>query len=272
MNSNILMYEGITENIIAIKVNQSYKENMTEIELYDITRGFWKVDIKKAQQADYAISVYKGTIIEVYKIEKWLPAGLIKRTTLPEAEVPKGRYGFDGEIAEKEIRDKYIGKSIATKGAYPINYFLPLIEEAQKIEEEISFLNVEGESKKAIINVRVNQGKFRELLINRYNKCCLCNIKKHELLIASHIKPWVESKPKEKLDVDNGFLMCPNHDKIFDKGYITFDDDGKIIISEELTENDKMCLNFNSRMRLNVDLTDGNKKYLKFHRENVFIG
>lgn len=143
-----------------------------------------------------------------------------------------------------------------------------IIEEAQKIEEEISSLDIEGETKKAIINVRVNQGKFRELLLNRYNQCCLCNVRNHELLIASHIKPWIESEPKEKVDVNNGFLMCPNHDKLFDKGYITFDDDGKIIISDRLTKNDRAFLNVDSRRQ--IELTEGNKKYLKFHRENVF--
>lgn len=110
-------------------------------------------------------------------------------------------------------------------------------EAAQKIEKEISSLNVEGASKKAIINVRVNQGIFRDELLKRYNKCCLCGMENHTLLIASHIKPWAESGPKEKLDIDNGFLMCPNHDRVFDKGYIIFDDDGKIIISDRLTEN-----------------------------------
>lgn len=145
-----------------------------------------------------------------------------------------------------------------------------VIEEAQKIEEEISSLNVDGASKKAIINVRVNQGIFRDKLLKRYNQCCLCGVENHTLLIASHIKPWVESEPKEKLDVDNGFLMCPNHDKLFDKGYITFDDDGKIIISERLTENDRVFLNVNSRMHIHIELTERNKKYLKFHRENVF--
>ena len=143
-----------------------------------------------------------------------------------------------------------------------------VIEKAQKIEEEISSLNVEGASKKAIINARVNQGIFRDLLLKRYNRCCLCGVENHTLLIASHIKPWAESKPKEKLDADNGFLMCPNHDRIFDKGYITFDDDGKIIISDRLTENDRVFLNVDSRMH--IELTESNKKYLKFHRENVF--
>lgn len=142
------------------------------------------------------------------------------------------------------------------------------IETAKKIEEEIASLNIDGESRKAIVNVRVNQGKFRGDLLERYNRCCLCGMKNPELLIASHIKPWAESEPKEKVDVDNGFLMCPNHDKLFDKGYITFDDDGKIIISDKLTENDKVFLNIDSRMH--IKLTKSNKKYLKFHRENIF--
>lgn len=101
-------------------------------------------------------------------------------------------------------------------------------EKAKEIEEEISSLNVDGASQKAIVNVRVNQDIFRNYLLKRYKRCCLCGVKNPTLLIASHIKPWAESEAKEKLDVDNGFLMCPNHDKIFDKGYITFDDDGKI--------------------------------------------
>ncbi len=109
---------------------------------------------------------------------------------------------------------------------------------------------------------------FRDLLLNRYNRCCLCDVKAPALLIASHIKPWAESEPKEKLDVDNGFLMCPNHDKLFDKGYITFDDNDKIIISDKLIENDKELLNVDSRKH--IELTEDNKKYLKFHRENVF--
>lgn len=142
------------------------------------------------------------------------------------------------------------------------------IEKAKKIEEEIVSLNVDGASQKAIVNVRVNQEIFRNYLLKRYNRCCLCGVENPALLIASHIKPWVESEPKEKLDVDNGFLMCPNHDRIFDKGYITFDDDGKIIISDRLTENDRVFLNVNSRMH--IELTESNKKYLKFHRENVF--
>mgnify|MGYP001056102426 FL=1 len=91
MNSNVLKDGDITENIIAFKVNNSYKENMPKTELYDITRGCWRISYKMAQYADYAFSVYKGTIKEVYKIEKWLRAEELQRTTFPDEEVPKGR-------------------------------------------------------------------------------------------------------------------------------------------------------------------------------------
>ena len=89
-----------------------------------------------------------------------------------------------------------------------------------------------------------------------------------DLLTASHIKPWFESEGLERLDPDNGFLLCPNHDKLFDRGYITFSDDGLIMISSDLDETDRVFLNIRSDMELT--LTEGNRKYLEYHRKNVF--
>ncbi len=280
MNSDVLKNEDITEKIIAFNLRQSYRANMTERELYDCTRGCWRISLENAQQCAYAFSVYESTIKEVYKIEKWLLAEELKRETVPSEQDESGRYGFEGKIAEKEIRDKYLGKSlenICKKGQYSFKY-LPVydknydkvIEETQKIEKEVELLNIDEESKKAIVNIRVNQGKFRDLLLKRYNnKCCLCAIKNQKFLIASHIKPWAKSEPKEKADINNGFLMCPNHDRLFDKGYITFDDDGTIIISNKLEKNDRVFLNVDSKMRIE-QLTEGNKEYLEFHRKEVF--
>ena len=77
-----------------------------------------------------------------------------------------------------------------------------------------------------------------------------------------------ESDENERLEVDNGFLLCRNHDKAFDKGYITFDDDGIIMISKELDEKDRIFLNI--RQDMHIELTSGNKKYLNYHRGNLF--
>lgn len=134
------------------------------------------------------------------------------------------------------------------------------------LETETSSLK--GDTRDAVIKARVNQSVFRERLLGRYPKCCLCGVSNPELLTASHIKPWVNSDPLEKIDVDNGFLFCPNHDRLFDRGLISFDDSGKILISEDLSPYDRLFTNVAEDMK--IHLTDGNKPYLSYHREHVF--
>lgn len=142
------------------------------------------------------------------------------------------------------------------------------IKEAESLDKEISELHLEGAMREQVTKVRVNQSEFRKYLLARYSKCCLCGVSNTQLLIASHIKPWAESEPAEKLDVNNGLLLCPNHDSLFDKGLISFEDDGKIIMSENLSETDKFFLNVNENMKLNV--REENKPYLKYHRNKYF--
>ena len=74
---------------------------------------------------------------------------------------------------------------------------------------------------------------------------------------------------EEKLDVDNGFLMCPNHDKLFDRGWITFDLEGNIVISDILNDINRSSMNINNDMK--ITLTEKNKKYLEYHRKNIFL-
>lgn len=89
--------------------------------------------------------------------------------------------------------------------------------------DDVDSLGLRGEEREAIVKIRINQGVFRDELIKRYGKCVLCGVKDSSLMIASHIKSWSDSNPEEKVDVDNVFLLCPNHDKLFDKGLISFD-------------------------------------------------
>lgn len=90
------------------------------------------------------------------------------------------------------------------------------------------------------------------------------------MLRASHIKPWSDSEPAEKLNPDNGFLLCLNHDGLFDAGLISFADDGTIMISVELDLVDAMLANVTPNMK--IQLTQGNKKYLGYHRKYIFKG
>ena len=115
--AEILTRNDITENIIIIKVNKSYKSGMDVERLYDVTRGCWKVSIPYASQADYALSVVFGEVKEVYKIFEWVPASEERRKTIEyDAEKEKGRIIFKGEVASDNIRQKYLYKNV--KGLY----------------------------------------------------------------------------------------------------------------------------------------------------------
>ena len=136
----------------------------------------------------------------------------------------------------------------------------------KEIEEETEGLK--GYDRDVLIKGRVNQSVFRDMLLFKYKYCRLCPVGNDQMLVASHIKPWSESSQEERLDIDNGFLLCPNHDKLFDRGFITFDDEGKIRISKQLSDTDRIGLNVHDDMK--IELTDGNRKYLEYHRDKIF--
>lgn len=118
---------------------------------------------------------------------------------------------------------------------------------------------------------------FREkLILERGIKCEIigCKIKTLELMIASHIKPVhiiikdktlnEEQKNMEISDTSNGFLLCPNHDKLFDKFLITFDSKGFLKISNTIIHESLYLNLINSSYTINV-ASDGTAKYLEFH-------
>ena len=84
----------------------------------------------------------------------------------------------------------------------------------------------------------------------------------------NHIGRWSVSNEDEKLNPNNGLLLCPNHDILFDGGWIAFDDEGNIEISENLSDRDKMFMNVRPDMKIVV--REKNKSYLKYHKEAIF--
>ena len=85
----------------------------------------------------------------------------------------------------------------------------------------------------AYIKARIGQGVFREKLINLWQGACsVTGCEQLDILIASHIKPWSKCPTsKEATDMMNGLLLIPNLDSLFDKGFISFDNDGAILFS-----------------------------------------
>jgi len=141
------------------------------------------------------------------------------------------------------------------------------LQEEFKEIQHVENLPITQTEKERLIKARIGQGKFKKLLINRECKCALCGVTDPRVLIASHIKQWSASVSVERLDVNNGLLLCPNHDALFDKNLISFDKQGKIVISQTLGEIEKKFLNVNDGMR--VRLNDKQFGYMKDHYQNL---
>ena len=138
-----------------------------------------------------------------------------------------------------------------------------LINDIEKIIDSKIPISTE---KQNLVKCRIGQGTFREKLIEFWNGCAVTKFKHIEILIASHIKPWSVSSNEERLDVYNGLLLTPNLDKLFDKGYISFDNNGKILISKKLK--DFQLLGIKTEMKISI--VAEHKKYLDYHRNEIF--
>lgn len=140
-------------------------------------------------------------------------------------------------------------------------------EIARKIDEECA--NLEGQDVDAVVKRRVGQGVFRDLLLKRFDSaCCMTGLKNARLLIASHIVPWSESEPTQKLDPNNGLLLSVSMDALFDKGLISFSDNGSILIKDDLDAETIEILGLKTQFALpDKLLTDERKENLTKHRE-----
>lgn len=102
----------ILEPALLIRVNRLYRHGMSDAELYDVTRGVWRLS-KRRIGAKLALAVFEGVVREVYEIEQWHSAGTTTYTTRASDDVNReGRWEFTGQKADTEIRDCYLGGSV----------------------------------------------------------------------------------------------------------------------------------------------------------------
>ncbi len=133
--------------------------------------------------------------------------------------------------------------------------------------------NVEKETK-----IRIGQYFFRMSVLSAYgNTCCVTGMKKPDLLIASHIKPWKDSDAKtERTNPRNGLCLNAFHDKAFDHGLITIDKDYRIIISKKISDigmDEKTRDWFFSYANEKIILPDKfkpGKDFIMYHNDVVF--
>lgn len=145
------------------------------------------------------------------------------------------------------------------------------------MRSKMELISDSGTEEECMSRRRNGQDLLANYLFEKYGRCFVTGIKKKSLLVASHIKPWSDSKggqAKERLDEDNVLLLSVAYDKLFDRGYISFKDDGSMIVCEEAISQDELRLlgvDVSSHVQLpDVYLTAGRKKFLAYHRNNVF--
>lgn len=126
--------------------------------------------------------------------------------------------------------------------------------------------------RRALVYARRGQGQFK-LNVARFERGCrVTHVENPVHLIASHIKPWREASNEERLFGGNGLLLTPSVDHLFDRGYISFADDGELLISRRA---DRLSL---QRMGIPVEggfgvgaFNSDQKFFLNYHRKEVFL-
>ena len=102
----------ITEPAMLIRINRLYRHTMNPQDLYEATRGYWKVGAER-EKVRLAMAVYQGIIREVYEVVKWFPAA----TTFSHRDEDKaglaGRWEFVGRVADGEVRGRYLYRSVS---------------------------------------------------------------------------------------------------------------------------------------------------------------
>jgi putative restriction endonuclease len=189
------------------------------------------------------------------------------------------------DIAYKIIRElslpniTYISviKLIDDKGK--LNYYFRLFADyfgevqhpyiVEQEQEQIAESIIDQTEKVQLTRARVGQGEYRMKLLAECPFCPITLVSDDRLLIASHIKPWVSSTDFEKTDPKNGFMLTPTFDRLFDRGFLSFTEDKKTILSPFLSNMTYSKLGISDNKIISHLPIAGREEYLEYHRNEI---
>ncbi len=181
------------------------------------------------------------------------------------------RRDFVARIAEgttNAIKREYVEKHLQELNA--LLEYIAALEEDADVFFFLGTINnplLSSTTKQEMLNVRIGQQRFRKLVLDMWgHRCAITGAS--QFITASHIKPWSVSDNSERLDPFNGLALSPVYDKAFDVGLISFDDEGKILISNRLAK-DAPLLGISGQEHIK-ELNFLHKKYLSYHRQERF--
>ncbi len=143
------------------------------------------------------------------------------------------------------------------------------------VEDEIDTRDISslvGRERESVVRTRVNQQVFRRMVLARYDStCCVTGLAIPDLLVAGHIVPWAEA-PEERLNPRNGLCLNPLHDRAFERGLMTIDDDFRIVIAERVRDDAspaaaELLLSYHGENLRLPDAFSPDPELLRRHRE-----
>ena len=143
----------------------------------------------------------------------------------------------------------------------------------QKLAQELVTDSTVSETERlAIILARNGQGLFKSRVSKIESRCRITGVENPVHLVASHCKPWRDSNNDERLNGENGLLLTPSIDHLFDRGFIGFEDNGKLIISPVAHRPSLQRMGIDTVGVVDVGgFTSGQKQFLDFHRNAVLL-
>lgn len=285
-NGEAKLYVGQTTDSTTLKFFENFdreikcilKKEDLEAYLIDCENEYMNPDQEYRNKSNMAQIFYKHSE-KVYNLENEILFFDIFRVDVkpPRIYINSSSIAYDliREISLPNISYVAILKLKDNEGNI-LYYFRPFIEynienlHKNEIEEITDDENITTTEKEIIIKSRVGQGKYREKLLEECPYCPITMVNDERLLIASHIKPWVRSNNDEKVDPKNGFMFTPTYDKLFDRGFISFEDNGTMLVSPWLSPMNQKRLDIYNGKRIRTLPVDGREEYLLYHREFVF--
>ncbi len=183
------------------------------------------------------------------------------------AEVLAGLIGGQARLVmQREIAEDPVN-------AIPPSFGDDLDAWEHRLETQIkSDLSVKETEKEAIIRARRGQGLFKERVMSIESRCRITLVDNPAHLVASHCKPWRDSTNEERLNGENGLLLTPSIDHLFDRGFIGFEDSGKLIISPVAHRPSLIRMGIETERVITVGgFTEGQRSFLDFHRNSVLL-
>ncbi|MFO1053825.1 MAG: HNH endonuclease [Planctomycetota bacterium] len=186
-------------------------------------------------------------------------------------EVPRPLALVLADLLGSEVAEIARGETVSEFRIHLPNPEIVLWEE--HLERQVTEnCEVDETEKQALVLARRGQGLFRSRVSELERRCRVTGVDRPEHLRASHCKPWRDSDNLERLDGSNGLLLTPSIDHLFDRGFISFQADGRLLVSPVAHRPSLQRMGVNTEREIDVGrFTDSQARYLEFHRDAVFL-